>query len=238
MEARAERSGTRASTDSRRESVLGGRAASTPDSDCLIVHSDVGILPIVSLSRRFAGLDGRERAVRDRRQPAGVDGPGDRPEEAQALLQVPDARAGEGVPVQRLRVQAEAVGTGQEPEPDRAAGQDLVPESTDEEQEELAAAGGAAAEQQQQRHQQPEPPRHAPPRDAPHTLAAPRGQPPRRRQRQSQAPPVTYGVLRGCARPPPRPGHLNARAAVTLFEGVDSATLGRTNGSLQCQRVI
>lgn len=43
---------------------------------------------------------------------------GHRPQEAQALLQVPDTRAREGVPVQRVRVQAEALGAGSQLEPD------------------------------------------------------------------------------------------------------------------------
>ena len=76
-----------------------------------------------------------------------MDGPGDGAEEAEALLQVPDAGAGEGVPVQRLRVQTETLGTGAKFELDGAPGENLVPEPAHEEQEEQPAA----AEQQQQR---------------------------------------------------------------------------------------
>lgn len=67
------------------------------------------------------------------------------------------------------------MGIGAKSEPDREAGENMVPEQTNEEQEELAAAGGAGgAEQQQQLEcEQPQPPRRAPPR------AAPRGAAPR-----------------------------------------------------------
>lgn len=92
--------------------------------------SDVGFLPIFLVSRRFpGGSRGRSRRGRDGRrlrelEPPRVDRTGDRAEETQALLQVPDARAREGVPVQRVRVEAEAMGAGAQPEPDRAAGED------------------------------------------------------------------------------------------------------------------
>lgn len=51
-------------------------------------------------------------------QPAGVDRQRDGTEEAKTVLEVPDARVGERVPIQCLRFQAEAVGTGPEFEPD------------------------------------------------------------------------------------------------------------------------
>lgn len=78
----------------------------------LIVHSDVGIIPLVSFFFRFVGLDGRKRAVRNQRQPTGVDRSSDSPEETQALLEIPDARTGKGVFVQRLCVEAETLGAG------------------------------------------------------------------------------------------------------------------------------
>lgn len=108
----------------------------------------MGYIPI-SVCFRFARFDGSERAVRDQHQSAGVDWSGDGAQETQTLLEIPDARTGEGVPVQRVRVETEAVGAGAEPEPDRATGEDLVPEQTDEEQEEQPEAAGADAEQQQ-----------------------------------------------------------------------------------------
>jgi catalase (peroxidase I) len=49
-----------------------------------------------------------------------------RPQEAQTVFKVPDARAGEGVSVQRLRVEAEALGAGEKLELDRASGQNMV----------------------------------------------------------------------------------------------------------------
>lgn len=79
----------------------------------------------------------------DRLQPAGVDWPGDRPQETQAVLQVPNPRAGEGVPLQRVRLQAEEVGAREEPEPHGATSQDLVPEPADEEQEEHTETGSS-----------------------------------------------------------------------------------------------
>jgi len=51
-----------------------------------------------------------------------VDRPGVRPEKAKAVLQVPDPGAGEGVPFQCIRVQAETLGAGQEFAVDRATG--------------------------------------------------------------------------------------------------------------------
>ena len=41
-----------------------------------------------------------------------MDGHHDGEEEAEAVFQVPNTGAGEGVPLQRLRVQAEALGVG------------------------------------------------------------------------------------------------------------------------------
>ena len=61
-------------------------------------------------------------------QSAGVDGSSDGAEEAEALLQVPDAGTGERVPVQRLRFQAETMGAGAQSQPDGAPSQNLVPE--------------------------------------------------------------------------------------------------------------
>ena len=57
-----------------------------------------------------------------------LDRPRDCAQEAEALLQVPDPRAGEGVPVQRVREQAEAMGASEEPQPHREANQNMVPE--------------------------------------------------------------------------------------------------------------
>lgn len=169
---------------------------------------------------RLSWVDGRERAVRHGK-PARMDGSSDGEEKTQALLEVPDARAGEGVPLQRVRVETEEVGAGAEPEPDREAGEDLVPEQTDEEQEELAETGGAATEQQQRGHEQPEPPRGAPPSESPRALAAPRGQPPRVRERDSETPPVTHGVLRGCSwPPPPRPGHIKTPVVASVARSI------------------
>ena len=84
-------------------------------------------------------------------EPAGVDRPGDGAEEAEALLQVPDAGTGERVSVQRLRVQAEALGAGAQPQPDRTPSQNLVPEPAHEEQEEQPAAAGRQRRQRTQR---------------------------------------------------------------------------------------
>lgn len=77
-------------------------------------------------SSRFEFVGGRER----RRflhplEPARVDRQRDGAEEAKTVLKVPNARAGEGVPIQRVRLQAEAVGAGPESESDRAAGKSL-----------------------------------------------------------------------------------------------------------------
>lgn len=80
-----------------------------------MVSSDVGFLPIFFLPGRFPGRrrDGgrRRRRLRRRNQPSGVDWSSDCPEETQTLFQVPDFRIGEGIPVQRLRVQTKTVGT-------------------------------------------------------------------------------------------------------------------------------
>lgn len=47
------------------------------------------------------------------RKPLGMDGPGDRSEETQTILEISNAGAGEGVLVQRVRLQAEAMGIGE-----------------------------------------------------------------------------------------------------------------------------
>lgn len=75
-----------------------------------------------------------------------MDGAGDGAQETQTLLQIPDTGTGEGVPLQRVRVETKAVGIGAQFKSNRATGENLVPESADEEQEELAAATGSAAE--------------------------------------------------------------------------------------------
>lgn len=72
-----------------------------------------------------------------------MDRSGVRPQETETLLQTPDTRAGERIPLQRLRFETEALGTGQESDVDGTAGEDLVPEPAHEEQEEHAAAGSA-----------------------------------------------------------------------------------------------
>lgn len=142
-------------------------------------------------------------------RPARVDRAGVRPEKAEALLQVPDPGAGEGVPLQCVRVQAEALGAGQESATDRAtgksgihfwmfgtyifiinglAGEDLVPKPAHEKQEELTAPG-QSAEQQQQLEQQPQP--------RPGRPAAPQQPPPEPRPEHGpplhQDAPVTLG---------------------------------------------
>lgn len=66
-------------------------------------------------------------------EPTGLDRPGDGAQKAQTLFQIPDPRAGERVFVQRLRVKAEAVGASEESQSDREAGEDMVPEQTNEE---------------------------------------------------------------------------------------------------------
>lgn len=81
-------------------------------------------------------------------QSLGMDRAGDGAEETQALLEVPNPRAREGVPFQRLRVEAEAMGARAQSESHRAPSQDLVSKSSDEEQEEQSTAV-AATEQQQ-----------------------------------------------------------------------------------------
>lgn len=80
------------------------------------------------------------------------------------------------------------MGTGSQPEPNRASSQDMVPESTNEEQEELPATGGASGSEQQQQfeREQPQPPRQPPP------SAAPRGPAPRAAR---QTPSVTRAFL-------------------------------------------
>ena len=71
-----------------------------------------------------------------------MDGTSDGAEEAEALFQVPDAGTGERILVQRVRVQAEALGIGAQFEPDGTTSQNLVPESAHEEQEEQPASTG------------------------------------------------------------------------------------------------
>lgn len=61
-----------------------------------------------------------------------MDRSSDGTKETQAVLQVPDARARKGVPVQRVRVEAEAMGARAQPKSNRATGEDLVPESKNE----------------------------------------------------------------------------------------------------------
>lgn len=77
-----------------------------------------------ALSRRrvvvigWGGRRGLVHAV----EPAGVDRPSDRPQEAQAILKIPNPWAGEGVPLQCVRVQTEALGAREELELDRTTG--------------------------------------------------------------------------------------------------------------------
>lgn len=155
----------------------------------------MGFLPIFYLPGRFPGIHVCwSRCGLCLQQPAGVGGTSHREEEAQALLQVPDPRAGEGVPLQRIRVQAEALGARQKPEPDGEASEDMVPEQTDEEQEELPKTSSPGAEQQQQfRSQQSQSPFGASPR----ALAAPRVEPPCGQWDGGQAPSVTNALLWG-----------------------------------------
>lgn len=80
-------------------------------------------------------------------EPTGVDWTGHGPEKAQALFQIPDPGAGEGVPLQRLRLKAEEVGAGAKPQPYRTAGQNMVPEPQNEKQEKLPAASSATKQQ-------------------------------------------------------------------------------------------
>lgn len=55
-------------------------------------------------------------------QSARMDRPGDRAQEAQALLQIPNSRAGERVPVQCLRFETETLGAGPQFAAHRATG--------------------------------------------------------------------------------------------------------------------
>jgi len=124
-----------------------------------------------------------------------VDGSSDRAQEEKTLLQVPDAGAGEGVSVQRVRVQTEAMGAGPEPGAVRTPGENMVPEQAHEEQEEQPAAGRATAaatatataavqqQQQQQRQRQ---------RQSPTSHAGHRRPP---RQWAHQTPSVTVALL-------------------------------------------
>lgn len=154
--------------------------------------------------------------MRHRSESTGVDGPGDRPQEAQTVLQVPDAGAGEGVPLQRVRLQAEALGTGAQSEPHRTPGQNMVPKQADEEQEEFTATSRPAAKQQQRDDEQPEPPssRHTPrPQSAPRGRAeSPRGG---QRHQPHQTSPVTRSILWSRVRSsPPWTRHLSRRRRV------------------------
>ena len=169
--------------------------------------SDVGFLPILLVSDRFAGRRRRRRRRghgRRRRESPGVDRPGDSAKEAQTLLQVPDTGAREGVSLQRLRLEAEALGAGAQPEPDRASGEDMVPESAHEEQEEQPTPVAAAEQQQQQPGEQRKPPQRGGGPSSPGQR--PRERPPRGgagapRQRLGEASSVTRGVLWRRVRP-------------------------------------
>lgn len=128
-----------------------------------------------------------------------MDWAGDRSQETQAVLKVPDARTGERVPLQRLRLEAEALGVGEEFKFNRKAGENMVPEQKNEEQEEQSKASSATAEQQQQFQQQQRQPSHKPPSQSP----ASRGQPSRIDSRQwfAETPSVTHTILWGSFRP-------------------------------------
>lgn len=154
--------------------------------------------------------------MRHGRESTRVDGPGDRAQEAQTVLEIPDTGAGERVPLQRVRLQTEALGVGAQSEPHRTPGQNMVPESADEEQEELAETGCPAAKQQQRDDEQPEPPSpwHTPrPQSAPRS----RAEPPRGGQRHKphQTSPVTRSILWSRVRSsPPWTRHLSRRRRV------------------------
>lgn len=123
-------------------------------------------------------------------EPVGMDGPGDRAEEEETILKIPDAGAGKRVPVQRVRVQAEAMGAGAELGIVRAPGENMVPEQAHEKQEEQPATGRAtatAAAKQQQQQQQRKRQRQS---SASH--AGDRRPP---RQRTHQTPSVTVALL-------------------------------------------
>lgn len=62
-----------------------------------------------------------------------MDRPGDGAEETQALFEVSDSRARERVSLQRLCVEAEAMGACAQFKSNRAPGQDLVSKSSNEE---------------------------------------------------------------------------------------------------------
>lgn len=102
------------------------------------------------------------------------------------------------------------MGTGSQPESNRASSQDMVPESTNEEQEEFSATGGASGSEQQQQLQreQPQPPREPPP------PVAPRGPAPRAAR---QAPPVTRAFLWDV--PPPRYSQLKRKVSSVVLDG-------------------
>lgn len=172
-----------------------------------------------------------------------MDRSSDRPKETQTLLQVPNFGAREGVSFQRLRLQAEAVGVGKEPQPDGASGKNMVPEPADEEQEKLPEAGGPTAEQQQLQHQQSEPSRQSSPSQSPCTFSTPVGQPSRFGQWQSKTSSVTNSFLRG------RPGssRLSGLSTIEIRERlifVLGVSRCRTFAipddciSLPCQRIL
>ena len=62
-----------------------------------------------------------------------MDRSGDGAQEEETLLKVPDARTGERVSLQRLRVETETLGAGAQSQPDGAPSQNLVPEPSHEE---------------------------------------------------------------------------------------------------------
>lgn len=140
-----------------------------------------------------------------------MDGPGDRAEEEETVLEIPDAGTGKRVPVQRVRVQAEAMGAGAELGAVRAPGENMVPEQAHEEQEEQPATGRAtatAAAEQQQQQQQRERQRQ------PSASHAGDRRPPR--QRAHQTPSVTVALLWSRSRRgPPAAAPPSAAAATT-----------------------
>lgn len=71
-------------------------------------------------------------------------------QKTQTVLQVPDPRTRERVPVQRLRIKTETMGVSAESQLNRTPGQNMVPEQTYEKQEEFTTAGGAGGSKQQQ----------------------------------------------------------------------------------------
>lgn len=145
-----------------------------------------------------------------------MDGSGNRAQEEKTLLEVPNIGAGEGVSVQRVRVQAEALGAGQEPGAVRTSGENMVPEQAHEEQEEQPAAGcstataaattaTAAVQQQQQQQRQRQ-------RQSPASHAGDRGPP---RQRAHQTPSVTVALLWSHRRRSPTDAHAPHSSSTT-----------------------